>query len=546
MSVSWPNDVGFDTDYEEHEPVPLTVKGKIPEYAAGVLYRTGPLGFKTDTKAGGQWAAKHWFDGFACVHRFEIDFENGEPQVTYRSRRTVDQLLENVRTNGKLDDITFASKRDPCESIFQKVMGMFTPRQNNNNIAVTLSVNMPGAALMPGGDTLEKRVQVNGHTNGIDSLHVKTDSAHVKTIDPVTLESQGFASHSRLHPELKGALAASHTKTDPVTGDLFNYNLDLGLSKGTYRIFKTSASTDKTDILATFSGISSYLHSLFLSKNYVILCVWNAFYSYGGVSILYHKNLADTIKPFDPNTKAKWYVIDRNGKGLVATFDSDPFFCFHSVNAWEEASSSDPAKTDIICELALYDNTDVIHRYYYDNIMSLHPDSKNYAGKKRLSCLPSHVQYRLPCIDHGLGSSKTLPAELIFKADKAISMELPTINPSFLTKRHRYTYGTTDRLKSSFMDGLVKFENVTQKAIFWETEAHTPGEPIFVANPEGTEEDDGVLLSVVLDGNLGKSYMLVLDARDLKELGRAEMRGPMSFGFHGTYKAVGRKYGGDI
>jgi torulene dioxygenase len=125
-------------------------------------------------------------------------------------------------------------------------------------------------------------------------------------------------------------------------------------------------------------------------------------------------------------------------------------------------------------------------------------------------------------------------------------MELPTINPSFLTRRHRYVYGTADRLKSSFMDGLVKFDNVTQTAIFWETEAHTPGEPIFVANPDGHHEDDGVLLSVVLDGTNEKSYLLVLDAKDLRELGRAEMGGPMAFGFHGAYKPSDRDYTADI
>jgi torulene dioxygenase len=33
----WPNQAGFDTDYEKHDPVDLIVKGTIPYYAAGVL-----------------------------------------------------------------------------------------------------------------------------------------------------------------------------------------------------------------------------------------------------------------------------------------------------------------------------------------------------------------------------------------------------------------------------------------------------------------------------------------------------------------------------
>jgi torulene dioxygenase len=96
------------------------------------------------------------------------------------------------------------------------------------------------------------------------------------------------------------------------------------------------------------------------------------------------------------------------------------------------------------------------------------------------------------------------------------------------------------------MDGIAKFDNVTQTSILWETEGHTPGEAIFVADPEGTGEDDGVLLSVVLDGHADKSYLLVLDARNLKELGRADMAGPMSFGFHGAYKGADKRYDGDI
>jgi torulene dioxygenase len=35
--VPWPNDAGFDTNYEELEPVELIVKGTIPSFAAGVL-----------------------------------------------------------------------------------------------------------------------------------------------------------------------------------------------------------------------------------------------------------------------------------------------------------------------------------------------------------------------------------------------------------------------------------------------------------------------------------------------------------------------------
>lgn len=445
-----------------------------------------------------------------------------------------------VRRDGRLDGFTFAAKRDPCASFFKKVIGMFVSAPDNKNVGVTVSLNMPGP------DTKDAdKPKVNGHTNGVNTMHVRTDASYSKKIDPETLEPLGMAAQRQLHPELVGEFSAAHAKSDPVTGDLYNFNLKIGYP-GTYRIFGTSASTGETSILATFKGTSAYIHSLFLSEHYVILCVWNSHVAWGGMPLLYHRNIIEAIAPFDPSSKAMWYVVDRKyGKGLVATYESDPFFAFHSINAFEETNSTDPTQTDIIAELSMFENTDVMHRFYYDNLISsiAEPD---FQGKKRMPSLPMHAQFRLKNVESAAGSPTPLPAELAFKANKLISMELPTVNPSYLTHRHRYTYGCADRLKSSFFDGIVKFDNVTRTSVFWEVEGHTPGEAIFVADPEGSAEDDGVLLSVVLDGYSEKSYLLVLDARSLREVGRASMEGPMSFGFHGAYKSDGKKYSGDI
>ncbi|KAH6644728.1 carotenoid oxygenase [Boeremia exigua] len=544
--VSWPNDVGFDTAYEEREPITLEVKGNIPRYAGGVLYRTGPLGYKAKSKTGKEFAAKHWFDGFSSVHRFQIDFSDtpGPPHITYRSRRTVDEYLEHVRQTGKGEGLTFASKRDPCESYFKKVMAIFMPPgRDNKNVGVTLSINMPGGNQIKDSE----KMSINGHTNGVQTLHAKSDHHMVKKIDPETLEPLGVAVQESLHPDLKGPISAAHAKSDPRTGDIFNFNLEFG-RKSTYRIFRTSSSSGETDILATFTGVPTYIHSLFLTENYVVLCLWGSRFTWAGTSLLYHQNMVQAIAPFDSKSKATWYVIDRKqNRGLVATYESSQFFAFHSVNAWEEPSPDDSSRTDIITELAVFENTDVIHRFYYDNLLSSKSSTDSaYTGTKRSSCLPMHAQFRLPGITANVHTSTPRKAERLFLADKSISIELPTINPSYLTRRHRYTYGATDRLKSSFMDGIAKFDNTTQTSIFWECEGHTPGEPIFIADPNGKAEDDGVLLTVVLDGFVERSYLLVLNARDLMELGRAEVPGPVAFGFHGAFKADGTKYAGDI
>jgi torulene dioxygenase len=46
----WPNEAGFDTDYEQHEPVQLTVKGIIPYYVAGILCKSCSTDSKRDIR----------------------------------------------------------------------------------------------------------------------------------------------------------------------------------------------------------------------------------------------------------------------------------------------------------------------------------------------------------------------------------------------------------------------------------------------------------------------------------------------------------------
>jgi carotenoid cleavage dioxygenase-like enzyme len=69
----------------------------------------------------------------------------------------------------------------------------------------------------------------------------------------------------------------------------------------------------------------------------------------------------------------------------------------------------------------------------------------------------------------------------------------------------------------------------------WAEDGCFPGEPVFVAAPDGDAEDEGVLLSVVLDGERGTSFLLVLDAASLEELARAEAPHHIPFGFHGQF-----------
>ena len=526
--------VQFDGDHDTITPVELVVTGKIPIYAAGTLYRVGPGGHRLDTDKGTTWTASHWFDGFAWVHRFQIIASSkpgAQTRVLYNSRKTVDKMIENIRKAGDLKGFSFGQRRDPCESYFKKAMSLFYTGVDQENINVTFSVNLPG---LPDKST---KKEGKGHASGIQTLWIKTDSKSLKQIDPETLEPMGVAEQSKLHPDLKGPMSAAHAKSDPITGDVYNYNCEVG-GKSTYRIFRVSASTGKTDILATIRNAKgAYIHSFFLTENHVVLCVWNSYYAYGGLKLVWEQNILDALSPFDASIPTIFYVIDRkHGKGLIATYDSPAFFSFHTINAYEEPCKTDPSKTDIVADLVAYDNMDILKRFYYENMKSTSPGSRAYVSEKGDSARPIIRRFRLPAISDATSKTETKRKAIAeFSAPKTQSVELPTINPRYATHPHRYVYGMSDTGSSSIFDGLLKYDTRTHKTIAWKHHGQTPGEAIFIPNPEGTEEDDGVLLSVVLDGMKGKSYLLVLDPRDMSEVGRAAMETSVMFGFHGVH-----------
>ena len=64
---------------------------------------------------------------------------------------------------------------------------------------------------------------------------------------------------------------------------------------------------------------------------------------------------------------------------------------------------------------------------------------------------------------------------------------------------------------------------------------YQPGEPVFVPQHDAKGEDDGVVLSVVLDSNSGQSFLLILDSKSFKEIARALVPHHIPFGIHGQY-----------
>lgn len=115
-------------------------------------------------------------------------------------------------------------------------------------------------------------------------------------------------------------------------------------------------------------------------------------------------------------------------------------------------------------------------------------------------------------------------------------LEFPQINYKRCnTKPYRYFYGCGFRHLVG--DSLLKMDLEGKKIKSWYQPGLFPSEPVFVPSPEGTEEDEGVILSVVLIPTEDKAtFLLVLDAKSFEELGRAEVPINIPYGFHGAFQ----------
>jgi carotenoid cleavage dioxygenase-like enzyme len=169
----------------------------------------------------------------------------------------------------------------------------------------------------------------------------------------------------------------------------------------------------------------------------------------------------------------------------------------------------------VVVDICTYRDPEIVRDLYLERLRAGKPLSQ-----------PSLERFRISTGDG------TVTTEAL--ADHAL--ELPRINYGRCNERpYRYVWGVSDGPDSGWLEQIVKADVAERRTVVWEEPGSYPGEPVFVAAPDAKAEDEGVLLSVVLNGERGNSFLLVVDARSLDELARAEVPHHIPFGFHGQY-----------
>jgi beta,beta-carotene 9',10'-dioxygenase len=116
------------------------------------------------------------------------------------------------------------------------------------------------------------------------------------------------------------------------------------------------------------------------------------------------------------------------------------------------------------------------------------------------------------------------------------AIELPRIHyRGRVGRAYRYVYAAGNEVPGQFFDNLVKLDLQRAAAQSWREADCYQGEPVFVSRPSAIDEDDGVVISVVLDAKRGTSFLLLTDAATFDEVARVHLPHVVTFGFHGNF-----------
>ncbi len=248
----------------------------------------------------------------------------------------------------------------------------------------------------------------------------------------------------------------------------------------------------------------AYMHSFGLTQRWLVLAEFPF--------VVNPPRLAFSGRPYienyrwKPELGTKFHLFDRATGNGIGPFETDARFAFHHVNSYEEDG-------EVVVDICTFPDAGIVQDLYLERLRAGKPVAPGYLERFRISP------------EAGSVTSERLIDE---------SLELPRINYGRCNERpYRYVWGLG--IGHGWLDRIVKADVVERRSTTWSEENCFPGEPVFVAAPDADDEGEGVLLSIVLDGRKGNSFLLVLDARSLDELARAEVPHHIPFGFHGQF-----------
>jgi carotenoid cleavage dioxygenase-like enzyme len=499
----------FADSLDEAHDVPLIFDGKVPAFLTGTFVHTGPgrFGF-------GKMRFTHMMDGYAKT--VKIDFSQ-DGKVLYTTEFLASGFLNASNKSGEIARGMFVGPIEPNPHWGPTaVLGA-----NDNNY---IKMRRLGDHRMLLADTMiATKMQ-----DDCVSLDHNVRPALMKMMVP------GVSWTDSLEPFgdmcMLGTMAHAHedSKTGVMTGSMGC----TGLHGNYHIVFTIEPSSPTTRKLLAKIALPkgrrpSYMHSLGATPNFIILIAEPIYMNMEKVL------LGDSLGRggLDTTNENTLFQVVNRKTGEVRILEAPGFAFGHLLNAWEDGE-------DIVIDLTWYaagNQTTLgwFNRWFLENMQD--------KGIREEWPRSKIMRYKL-------GAKGDVRSTPLFADEREQNdFETPKINENFdghkycvsyMLQFHSYEY---DKDRNASVSGpfgavgIAKRNVCTGERNGWYRPNEYPSEVQFVANPEGTAEDDGVLLSMVYDGNTNSSYFQILDARNMERLAKAPVPVKSPFLIHSSY-----------
>jgi len=465
-------DLGFDSATGEHVEHDPEIRGSIPDWLSGALYRNGPGTFETE-----QGSVNHWFDGLAMLQRFA--FDAGSLSYTNRFPRT--EAYRTAHASGF--EGQFATGGGYLKQLFSIFRGDVT---DNANV----------------------------HVARFDGDHVAlTETPRGVVFDPDTLDTVG---DFRFDDDLAPQHVTAHYRRDERHGDAgageyVGYGASFGRTNE-YLLYRIPDGERRREEIARHPvDRPAYIHSFGLTPDHAIIAeppfVVDPvdFFLPGG------EGFVDCFE-WKPERGSRFLVFERDTGDLAAEVETAAFFVFHHVNAYEDGD-------DLVVDLVAYPDADIVTDLSMEAL----------AGGAPLVADGHLRRYR---IDPDAPGTTDAGGAVTDTSDIYAGTELTRVSPDVRLRSYRYAYGQATHSEGE--NGLLKVDVETGEATEWFDGVYAE-EPVFVPEPGRDREDAGVVLATVLDPDAERSFLLVLDGTTFEERARAWLPHHLPFGFHGRF-----------
>ncbi|KAH9232789.1 hypothetical protein K456DRAFT_1726070 [Colletotrichum gloeosporioides 23] len=525
-----------------------TTAGTWPPWLKGTFVRIGPGRFTVPLSEDGskpRAIIQHFFDGLGMLHKFRMLDGN----VHYTSRYTSEGVVRRAKRDGYLSTNVFGLNpntplkytQDPCSALLGAQQSLYLPNGYMEPDEINVNVVPRRGMHLPPDD--------NPHSKGpeakdpaTEEVLVQTDFNLLQVCDARTLEPKRMLTYAQIDPELSGYGICSHPPKDRTRGLTFNYLIDS--EKGIMSVFALNIASKPASLFwkTPLPCKPCYIHSLAMTDKYVVF-----------IRNPVQMDVSDTTKPmsdmlqFEPNTPTQFFVLNKNDGRHVATYaQKDGFMFFHSVNGYDYVDRQTGA-VNIHIDLCSYEET---YPSYSEYSLS------NIVDPARPLQDGTLVRYEMAGVDKA--DPSRIGRVTVAASIPGMACELPRIaKVASMDPNYRYVYctagnggpspGTTvpiGRLgnglkvvQAAFFGSLAKSDWKTGTFKRWQPDngESCPCEPVFVQRPGATGEDDGIVLTIVIDREGTHSILIGLDGQTFEEVARADMPQVYALGPHGSF-----------